>query len=278
MKRIDFKRLAAIAGIAALLTFSAGCSNNGASDAQEEAGVQTIIVGTGTEYEPYCYLDDNGNLAGYELEVLKAVDELLPQYEFEYQTMAFKNILVSLGAGQIDLAAHQYETNPEREENYLFGKESYTTFVTYPVVLTSRTDIQTLDDLAGKVVYVPTGDNSQYYIEEYNNAHPDNPIIIENADSLTPEEITQGLKNGRWDATNKTKRDIAVWNEEYGNGSDFLRALDEPLQSSSTYYLYQKGNTELQEAVDGALKELKASGRLAEISVEVLGGDYTESE
>jgi L-cystine transport system substrate-binding protein len=42
--------------------------------------------------------------------------------------------------------------------------------------------------------------------------------------------------------------------------------------------MFAKGNTELQQAVDGALKQLKESGKLAQISIAVIGGDYTESE
>jgi len=52
----------------------------------------------------------------------------------------------------------------------------------------------------------------------------------------------------------------------------------EPVQSSSTYFVFAKDNTGLQEAVDGAVKQLKESGKLAQISKDVIGGDYTESE
>ncbi len=72
----------------------------------KEQEVKTIRVGTGNSYNPACYLDDNGEIAGYDYEVLKAVDELLPQYKFEYQTFDFQNVLLSLDSGKIDLAAH----------------------------------------------------------------------------------------------------------------------------------------------------------------------------
>ena len=67
-----------------------------------------------------------------------------------------------------------------------------------------------------------------------------------------------------------------IYNREYGNGTDFLKLVDDPLQTSSTYWLYDKDNTQLQSDVDGALKELKESGKLSEISIEVLVGDYTK--
>ena len=250
-------------------------ADNKSADGAES--VQKIIVGTGNGYEPYCYLDENGELAGYEYEVLKEVDKLLPQYEFEYQTSDFTNVLISLDAGKIDIAAHQYEYNDERNEKYLFGTEPYTTYVTYLVVPADNNDITSLDDLAGKTIYTGgKGSNSTYIIEHYNEEHPDNKIAIENAESLTSEEFVQGLLSGKWDSAIATKRDVAKHNNAYG--SEAIKIVGDPVQSSSTNYLFAKDNTELQQAVDGAIKELKANGKLSEISIAQLGGDFTENE
>lgn len=261
-----------VIGVAALT----GCG----SEAKDEANgqdVKTIVVGTGNHYEPYCYLDKDGNLAGYEYEVLKAVDELLPQYKFEYRTSQFADVLVALDAGQIDLAAHQYEKNDQRQAKYLFGKEAYTTYATYPVVLTSNNQFKSLDDLKGKKVFTSSAaSNSTYMLEQYNKKHPDNPIQIVTLENATPEAEASGMKKGVWDAIILTERDMDKLNRDFGSGTPFLKHLKDPVQTSSTYWLYRKDETELQTAVDGALKQLKDSGKLAEISKKVLGGDYTK--
>lgn len=262
-------------------TLFTACGKGGAKEADASTGdsdAKTIVVGTGNAYEPYCYLDKNGDLAGYEYEVLKAVDELLPQYQFEYVTSDFANVLISLDAGKIDIGAHQYELNQERQQKYLFAEESYTTYITYVTVAADRTDINSLDDLQGKKVKTSTGSNSTYLLETYNEEHKDNPIILDYIDNGTDEETLTGLKNGIWDATIMTKRDADKLNKNYGKGTDVLKQVGEPVATSYTYYAYKKGNTELQEAVDGALKELKESGKLSKISIDVIGGDYTESE
>ena len=271
IKKIVLKAVLTALG-AAMLT---GC---GKKTAAADTGVTKVVVGTGNAYAPYCYLDEKGDLAGYEYEVLKAVDELLPQYEFEYQTSDFANVLISLDAGKIDLAAHQYEWNKERDEKYLFGKEPYTTYVTYLAVTSDRTDIKSLDDLKGRKVKSSTGSNSVYILENYNRDHPDNPIKIDYVDNSTDEETVTGLVNGVWDATILTKRDTEKLNQNYGGGRDVLKVTGEPVQSSSTFFVFAKDNTRLQEAVDGAVKQLKESGKIAQISKDVIGGDYTESE
>jgi L-cystine transport system substrate-binding protein len=259
------------AGLAVSLLGGCGTSPQGSE-------TKTIIVGTGQAYEPYCYLDKDGNLTGYDIKVLKAVNELLPQYKFEFQTYDFANVLLALSAGKVDFAAHQYEINDERQAKYLFGRESYTTYTTHIVVPVGNTTIHALDDLQGKKVMTPTGSNKAYLLEKYNKEHPDNPIILAYVGDASDEEIATGLKNGVWDATLLTKRDMAKLNKAFGNGQDILKLVGEPFSASKTYFIFKQGDTELQEAIDGALQQLKASGRLAEISREVLEDDYTESE
>ena len=253
----------------------AGC---GKKEASAGGGAEKVVVGTGNSYEPYCYLDDKGNLAGYEYEVLKAVDELLPQYEFEYKTSDFDNVLISLDAGKNDIGAHQYEWNKERDEKYLFGKEPYTTYVTYLTVAGNRDDVKSLDDLKGKKVKSSSGSNSAYILENYNKDHKDNPIRVDYVNNSTDEETITGLLNGVWDATIMTARDVDKLNKSYEKGSPSIKVTGDPVQTSSTYFVFAKDNTKLQEAVDGALKQLKENGTLAKISVDVIGGDYTESE
>lgn len=243
-----------------------------------DTNVKTIIVGTGNNYEPYCYLDKDGNLSGYEYEVLKAVNELLPQYKFEFQTYDFANVLISLDAGKIDIGAHQYESNEERQKKYLFGQESYTTYTTYVTVAAKNETIHSLSDLQGKKVKTSTGSNSTYLLEKFNETHKDNPIILAYADNSTDEETVVGINNGVWDAVIVTKRDADKFNKAYGNGQSVLKQVGEPVATSKTYFVFAKGNTELQTAIDGALKKLKESGKLAEISTKVIGGNYTESE
>lgn len=274
--RRGIKKFALAAVLTALGT--AVLSGCGKKAAAADSGITKVVVGTGNAYEPYCYLDEKGELAGYEYQVLKAVDELLPQYEFDYQTSDFANVLISLDAGKIDIAAHQYEWNEERDEKYLFGKEPYTTYVTYLAVANDRTDIQSLDDLKGRKVKSSTGSNSVYILENYNKDHEDNPIKIDYVNNSTDEETVTGLLNGVWDATILTKRDTEKLNKNYGNGKEVIKVTGEPIQSSSTYFIFAKDNTQLQEAVDEAVKQLKESGKLAQISKDVIGGDYTESE
>lgn len=247
-------------------------------DNNKEEKVRKVIVGSGNGYKPYAYLDEDGNAVGYEYDVLHEIDELLPQYEFEYKVSDFDNIVLSLDAGKIDLAAHQYEYTPERAEKYLFSEESYTTYVTYITVLGDVNDVNSLSDLKGKKIEGGgTTSATNQILTKWNEEHPDEAVEIVNHSGQTTEEGIAQLRSGAVAATVSTKRDTERRNEIAGD-KNFSKAVGEPINNSKTYYLYRKDDVELQKAVDGALKTLKENGKLAELSEKWLGGDFTGDE
>jgi len=272
MKKLKFMGI--ILGVAIAGMVFAGCGSNSSSSTASNSNVKKIIVGTGNSYKPYCYLDENNNPAGFDVEVLKAVNKKLPQYEFEFQTSEFKNVLLSLDAGKIDIAAHEYEKNPEREQKYLFGKEGYVDYSLKIAVKKGRTDIKTLDDLKGKTVTVSQGANNAYIIEQYNKKNNNAINVIYGSDDTVEYN---DVATGRADAILLTKSDLNLRNKAYGDKLEFAKD-SQPVSVSYAYFIFNKDNTQLQEDVDSALKSLKEDGTIAELSKEILGDDYTKSE
>ncbi|WCL57903.1 transporter substrate-binding domain-containing protein [Bacillus safensis] len=257
----------------------AACGNTEQSNevkaeaANNDPDAKEIIVGTGNAYQPFVYLDENGQLTGYEKAVLDEVDQLLPQYKFKYESFEFKNILPALDAGKVDLAAHQYEINDERQKKYLFGKVGYTDYTSYVVVdKASGHDFQSLDDLAGHKVHTSTGSNFAYLLEQYNEKH-DRKIDIVYGDGGN-EILVKNLQNGTVDAALLTKYDVNKLNKQFNAN---LVTSGKPVNVSKTYYLYQKNNPKLQKDIDQALQKLIDNGKLAELSKKILGGDFTTS-
>ncbi len=281
-KRENLKKKSLLTKVVALgltLTFLPGLLI-GCSSKSEASEVKKIVIGSGNSYNPYCYIDESGNAVGYEYDVLAAIDELLPQYEFEYKSMAFDQILLSLDSGKIDVAAHQYEYTDERASKYLFSDESYTSYITYISVLSDDNEINGLEDLAGQRVRAGGATSATTQIlKKWNADHPGKEIIIVNSESSTDEEVVAALKNGADRATVSKKSDIAKLNSNYSDdGNDWIKAVGEPVNNSQTYYLYKQGNSELKEAIDGALKTLKENGTLSELAIKWVGYDVTESE
>jgi L-cystine transport system substrate-binding protein len=234
----------------------------GLSGCSKQSG-DTIIVGTSNDYPPLCYLDADGNLMGFEKDLLDAIDEKLPQYKFKYEVLEFKNILASLEAGRLDIAAHNYGVNDERLEKYLFSEEGYYASNSYIVVMDTTNDVTSFDDLRGRTISVPPASGWAYSVEEYNREHADNPILI-NYYEATPDVLVTNMMTGVVDATLLDGSLLQLANLFWNAG--FKKVGDPIGDTEYARYVFQKNATELRDAVDGALRELTESGEVERIT------------
>jgi ABC-type amino acid transport substrate-binding protein len=256
---------------AAALAFAAALSANAAGNAKNSKGKpREIIVGAGAATKPYWYLDGNNKLTGFEKAVLDEIAARRPELAFKYRVLDLPNILLSLEAGKVDVAAHQYGYNAERAQKYLYGTVGYVTCDLHLGVREDDFSIRSFDDLKGKtVVLTGTTINSYYVASKWNEEHGGPfKIAFESTYALACEAIA----SGRADATLATIRTLEGWNKEY---DAHLRVVQPPVYGSNTYYLFNKRTgAELRNTLDAALKELKDDGTMKKLSLEWLGGDF----
>ncbi|MGI2297056.1 transporter substrate-binding domain-containing protein [Paenibacillus sp. GXUN7292] len=243
-------------------------SDNGSGQVEKPS---KIIIGTGTGFPKVCFLDENGKLTGFDVELLKIIDERLPQYEFEFQTMEFGNLLLSLETKKIDMLAHVMEKNPEREQKYLFNKEAYAHWRNRIVVAKDNDSIQSLDDLKGKKVLVGATSAQAQILENYNKEN-DNAINVVFSNGAANDTVSQ-VTTGRVEATLLADFVLPVIDPE-----SKLKTTGKELSSADILYVFRKddeASQKLADAVDGVIKELKADGTLGKLSTEWLGADVT---
>ncbi|MGE7909939.1 transporter substrate-binding domain-containing protein [Lysinibacillus xylanilyticus] len=271
MKKLSFYLLLLLALLLTACTSSekseGDTSENNA--AQGGKGVQKIIVGTGTQFPNICFIDDKGNLTGYDVELVRAIDEKLPEYEFEFKTMEFSNLLLSLETRKIDFVAHQMEVNSEREEKFLFNKEPYNVFPLKVTVNEKNNSIQSIDDLKGKNVSVSPTSNSAVFIEKYNKEHNLGANIVYSSGSV---DVHNQLATGRIDAIITTPFAVKYYNE---SNEAQEKVVGDALLNSKVYFLLNKDEVVLQERLDDAIRELKAEGVISKLSKKWLGDDYS---
>lgn len=244
------------------------------TETEEPVEVTTLICGTSGSYTPYCYIDSQTNeFTGYDVELLKAAVDLLPQYEIEFKAYDATERMLALESDKIDIAAGQFEKNAEREEKYLFSTVGYTNASSQVIVKGDNTEINGVEDLEGKKCYVISNSNASYQMESYIAETGADIELVYGENNF--EVIASMLDNGSIDAYINTARTVALNNAAYGTDH---KPVGGPIMESSTYYLFNKNNTKLQEDIDGALKELKESGKMAEICTEWLGADFTPAE
>lgn len=264
MKNLRNLTLAATLLVVPALSACGGGDSGGASPDNPKE----ILVATGNIYAPFAYQDQSGNPAGYDVEVLKAVDEKLPQYNFTYESMEMTQILVSVQQGRADIAAHQWTPNPEREKTYLFGRVPYTDQSLFIASSKKGPKYETLKELEGKKMVQAPGTERMAILEQYNAEEAGTPIELGQLNASW-EESQVAVDSQTYDAT------LATWYDVTQLGKDVLQLSDEPVKITPTYFVYHKDETELQEAVDGALEELGDDGTLTQISEKVLGSDLS---
>ena len=77
---------------------------------------EVIQVATGQSMAPFCYLDADGNLVGYDIDVLHSIDEYLDEYTFNISAMDFSTCVVSIDSGAADIVSHQLGKSEERKD------------------------------------------------------------------------------------------------------------------------------------------------------------------
>lgn len=231
--------------------------------------VKKIVVGTGTQFPNICFIDDKGNLTGYDVELVKEIDKRLPEYEFELKTMEFKNLLLSLETNKIDFIAHQMEVNEERKQKFLFNDEAYNIFPNKIIVHKDNNAVKSIDDLKGKKLLVTATSNAAVLAEKYNKEHN---IGINIVYTGAGEDAKSLIKQGRADASISTQFAIDFVNKSVDAQ---LKTVGEPLSNSKVYFILRKDQEELKKKIDEAVKAIKADGTLGKLSTQWLGADYT---
>ncbi|MEO7077806.1 MAG: transporter substrate-binding domain-containing protein, partial [Rhodococcus sp. (in: high G+C Gram-positive bacteria)] len=141
------KVLALLAVLVALMSV-AGCGSSTGPliDTVKDNGV--LVVGTEGTYSPFSFQGANGQLTGYDIDVVDAVAGELG-VRVEYVQTPFDSIFAGLQSGRFDLIANQVTINPDRQNAYDLSKP-YT--VSEGEILDSATStaITSVADLAGK--------------------------------------------------------------------------------------------------------------------------------
>jgi polar amino acid transport system substrate-binding protein len=248
----------------------------------EEPVTQILAANSGSP-RPYAFYDENNEVAGYEIDVINAIDELLPQYSIKLEQTEFASIFAGVDAGRYQLGANNLTKKPEREEKYLFANEYYAYNYTVAVVKKGRADITTLEDLGGKKVYVSdSGGFAQLFFDNYNAEHPDNPVITIYSSADTIKQY-QDIVFGTIDFVFTETVIINEYFEEYPELEEgleyvfFSQEETQRIQDPYAWYIYPKteDGEKLRDAVDDAILQLVESGKLKELSENWFGFDAT---
>ena len=166
--------------------------------------------------------------------------------------MEFNSIITAVQSGKADLGLAGMTVTDERKQSVDFT-DSYATGI-QSVIVKEGSSIKSIDDLKGKKIGVQLATTGDIYakddfgeenVEEYNKG----------ADAV------MALTSGKIDAVIIDNKPAKSFVET----TDGLQILDTDYVQEDYAAAIQKGNTDLLNAVNGALKELKEDGTIQKI-------------
>lgn len=259
-----------IAAITAV-SLAAGCGSTENTN-EKSADSNAIVVATRGTSKPFSYTDDNGNLTGYDVEILKEIEKRDPSLHFEFKPMAVDAAFVAMDSGQVDMIANQMRHSEARDKKYIFPQELNNYSVRKLVVKQGRTDIHSLEDLKGKKAAVTTNSEFGDLIKKFNEtANP--PIEAIYTDKASAETLNL-VATGRADAAGEYEYLAKAFQKDKNLP---IEIVGPTLQIVPTYFLLRKDPNmqDIADKIDKNLKAMKEDGTLKQISEKFLGGDYT---
>jgi L-cystine transport system substrate-binding protein len=278
--------LKALTVFAAALVMLFGLSEQAAAGGKPDGGtaqVRKIKYAFTNTIRPLSYLDENGKPAGYDIEVIKLIDERLPQYEIEFVGTTSEDAWLGTDTGKYQLCTTNSFRTQAREEKYLFATQNSGGGLEFLLLNKKFTNIKSLEDVSdNKLTMVPfrPADAAINVIKTYNDKHPGKQIKIDTIDQFENADGVKWVASGRYDSW--------VIYESIYNGlvnspgapladlkSDLITL---PFTAIATWALINRNEAEFRDAYQEVLIQLKNEGKLSELSKQYLGTDVFQFE
>lgn len=221
----------------------AGCGSNTKKDGKK---VVEINVAVSPDYAPYESKDKDGNIIGFDADMVKLFPSYLntdtTTYKFKWNSMSFDNIVTQVQAGQVDLGISGFTYDEKRQVEW---SKPYTASAQVAVV-NKDSNIKTVKDLEGKKLLAQSGATGEAAAKAVKNA---NVTTVKNV-----QQIFSALTAKQYDAVIV---DLAVANN-YAKAQGF-KVLSESLLDEKNYIIAKKGNKEMIDLVNKALEKFLAS-------------------
>ncbi len=217
------------------------------------AAAQTVRLGTEGAYPPYNFINDAGEVDGFER---KLGDELCKRASLtcEWVTNEWDSIIPNLQSGNYDVIIAGMSITDEREEVIDFSQNYIPPANSAYLALTADADVKT-GAVAAQVSTIQAG-----YVAE------SGATLMEFA---TPDETVAAVRNGEAVAVFADKDYLAPIAAE-SNGELVLLAEEVPLGDGVGLGL-RESDTELKGKLDAAIQSMKDDGSLNKLIVEYFG-------
>lgn len=233
-----------------------------------QAFAETLKVGTHPTFAPFEFSDQDGNVIGFDLDVIKAIAKANGD-EIQIESMPFDGLIPSLLTGNIDVIISGMTITDARKKRVLFTDGYYDSNLSY-LIKKDKADVYTsAEALKGKTVCVQIGTTGHAFADTIT---PGNVKALNNESDAILE-----LSNGGCEAV-INDRPVNLYYLKKSNLDTLVDVVDPKFKENVDSFgiAVRKGNNELLEKLNKGLKELQASGELDKIHVKWFGQSSQE--
>jgi len=241
----------------AMMMSLAGCSGSSDSMTVEEG---KLTMATNAFFPPYEYYDGD-TIVGIDAEIAQAIADKLGM-ELEIVDIEFDSIIAGIQAGKYDMGMAGMTVTEDRLKSVNFST-TYATAV-QQIIVTEDSEITSVDDLIGGdyIVGVQSGTTGDIYMTD--------DVGEDRVDRYQKgNDAVVALTSGKVDAvcidSEPAKAFIAA--------NEGLKILDTPYVEEEYAIAIAQDNTELLDAINGALDELIADGTVDSIVSKYITAD-----
>ena len=241
--------------------------------------VRTINVAHTVTNVPYDFLDEKGNADGFEIAVLKAVDELLPEYEFKFHGVSDEELLIGTESEKYQVGTKGAWITEERKKKFLIPQNPLAASVIGIAFRAENKnqikDLESFAKFSGKLIPISPQSAQYSVIQDFNEKNPSNQIKLVPSDVFDIADSYLWVLEGRYDAYFVLKlsyeKNVLKESGPYHQFADKLAYV--PYKGIPTWPLFNKKEVELAAAYDKAVQTLKENGTISALSLKYFGED-----
>ncbi|CUH92453.1 amino acid ABC transporter substrate-binding protein [Herbinix luporum] len=228
-----------------------------------------LILGLDDSFPPMGFRDDAGNIVGFDIDLAEAVCKKLG-VELVVEPIKWIAKEHELNTKSIDCIWNGFSVTPDRVEQlsmsipYMENKLA--------IVVKNGSGIESKEDLAGKRLAVQGGSSAEEALNTEENKEFRESLGEINSSFKDYVTAVMDLETGNSDAV--LMDSVVATYMIHEVGKDFV-ILDDYLLAEEYAIGFRKGEEALVNAVNEALRELKADQTVAEISEKWFGSDIT---
>jgi ABC-type amino acid transport substrate-binding protein len=239
-----------------VLSFAA-CGSSSTSGSAD-SGNDVLIVGTEPTFPPFDSTDDNGNIIGFDMDLITAIGED-QGFDVEFSNLQFDSLIPALQSGNIDIIAAGMNCEDEERQAQVDFSTPYYQSGLVVAVAADNTTINSIDDLTPDMKVAAqigtTGAEKATSLAEEGKIKE--AVILNGLDTAMMQ-----LVNGDVAAV---INDLPVTNAYIKKQPDTIKIVGDVMNAESYAIAVQKGNTELLEKINAGMANIQANGKFDEL-------------